>query len=82
MRLKDIAELIRCDLLDLTEGAFDVQIKSDDAGYHLAVYLESHEDAADVRKALDKDYKGTRTVILKIPEGTLDFVRIEIVRKD
>jgi len=82
MRLKDIAELIRCDLLDLTEGAFDVQIKSDDAGYHLAVYLESHEDAGSVRKALDNDYKSTRIVIVKIPEGTLDFVRVEFVRKN
>ena len=81
MRLKDIAELIRCDLLDLTEGAFDVAIKSDDAGYHIVVSIETHEDSQKIREELDLSYRDTRIVIMLVPKGTLDFVRIEFRRR-
>ena len=79
MRLKDIAESIRRELVDLTDGAFHVEISSDDGGYHLTISIEFHSDAQKVRKLLDEKYRNTRTVILKVPLGSLHFIRIPIV---
>ncbi len=45
MRLKDIAELIKSDVIDLTDGPFHVEIESDDGGTHIVIKLEWHDDA-------------------------------------
>mgnify|MGYP003152604084 FL=1 len=70
MKLKDTAELIRCDIPDLTEGAFDVAVESDDGGNHIVVSLEEH-DSQNVMKHLTKEYPKTRTIVMLVPSGWL-----------
>jgi hypothetical protein len=70
MMLKDIVELIKCDVPDLTDGAFSVTIESDDGGSHITISLEFHNDCQKVREFIDKNYK-VRIIIKKVPEGFL-----------
>ena len=76
MRLKDIAELIKSDVIDLTDGPFHVDIQSDDGGAHIVIQLEWHQDSQKVLSFMSKNYKSTRIIVMKIPEGTLEFARI------
>ena len=45
MQRKDVVELIRVDMPDHTDGAFDVRIESDDGGNHIVIYIEDHRDS-------------------------------------
>jgi len=69
MKLKDVAEIIRCDIPDLTEGPFDVEIESDDGGSHIVVRIEDHEDGKRILKHLTTEYSGTRSLVMLVPEG-------------
>jgi len=80
MRLKDIAELVKSDVIDLTEGPFHVDIQSDDGGVHIVVQLEFHQDAQKMLEFLHKNYPETRIIVMKIPTGTLHFVRIDVYK--
>jgi hypothetical protein len=81
MRLKDIAELIKSDVIDLTDGPFHVDIHTDDAGTHIVVQLEWHQDSQKTLRFLTNAYPSTRIVILKVPEGSLEFVRITFEKR-
>jgi len=81
MRLKDIAELIKSDVIDLTEGPFHVDIQTDDGGAHIVVHLEFHQDAQKTLRFLGNSYPETRIIVMKIPEGSLSFTRITFQRK-
>jgi hypothetical protein len=81
MRLKDIVELIKSDVIDLTDGPFHVDIQSDDGGTHIVVQLEWHQDSQKILSFLSKHYPSTRTIVMKIPEGTLEFARIVFKRR-
>tara|TARA_R100000664_G_C2752970_1_gene140331 strand:+ start:684 stop:908 length:225 start_codon:yes stop_codon:yes gene_type:complete len=70
MMLKDIVELIKCDIPDLTEGPFRVNIESDDGGSHITIFIEFHNDCQKVRNFVDRNYK-KRIIIKKVPEGFL-----------
>ena len=70
MMLKDIVELLKCDIPDLTEGPFRVAVESDDGGSHITVSLEFHEDCQEIRKFLDVNYKN-RIILKKVPDGFL-----------
>ena len=71
MRLKDIVELIKVDMPDHTEGAFDVSIQSDDGGTHITISVEDHKDSQTVLNAFTDRFKGTRLIIMLVPEGSL-----------
>ena len=71
MRLKDIVELIRVDMPDFTEGAFDVGLGSDDGGTHIQISVEVHSDALPVLSNFSKRFKDARIIVLKVPEGIL-----------
>ena len=71
MRLKDIIELIRVDMPDHTEGAFDVSIQSDDGGTHITISVEDHKDSQTVLNAFTDRFKETRLIIMLVPEGSL-----------
>lgn len=71
MRLKDTAELIRVDMPDFTEGAFDVVIQSDGAGAHIAIIVECHDDASAILQSFSKRFNDKRIIVLKVPEGML-----------
>jgi hypothetical protein len=71
MRLKDVVELIRVDMPDHTDGAFDILIQSDDGGTHITICVEHHEDAHFVQKAFSSRFKDKRIIVMKVPEGTL-----------
>ena len=71
MRLKDVIELIRVDMPDFTEGAFDVGVSSDDGGTHIVISVEHHGDAGKVLENFSKRFKDKRIIVLKVPEGIL-----------
>ena len=73
MKLKDVVEIIRCDIPDLTEGPFDVAIESDDGGSHVVVRIEDHEDGKKILDHLTTEYSGTRALVMLVPE---DWIKI------
>ena len=72
MRLKDIAELVKSDVIDLTEGPFHVDIQTDDGGAHIVVQLEFHQDSQEILRFLGYIYPSTRIMVLKLPAGSLE----------
>ena len=77
MRREDVIELIKSDMPDLTEGAFDVQTKSDDGGTHIAIYIEDHTNSQNILRMAFEKYRENRIVVVKVPEGYLDYLRIK-----
>lgn len=75
MRREDVIELIKSDMPDLTEGAFDVQTKSDDGGTHIAIYIEDHTNSQNILRMAFEKYRENRIVVVKVPEGYLDYLR-------
>ncbi len=75
MRLKDVVELIRVDMPDHTEGAFDVQIKSDDGGSHVVIYIEDHSTSQEILKVFSDRFRDSRIVVMKVPEDYLPMDR-------
>ena len=61
--------LIKSDLPDLTEGAFNVIKTSDGGGNHIEVQLEHHQDSLKVRNFMNKNYASCRIIIMNVPEG-------------
>ena len=77
MRREDVIELIKSDMPDLTEGAFDVQTKSDDGGTHIAIYIEDHTNSQNILRMAFEKYRENRIVVVKVPEGYLDYLRVK-----
>ena len=77
MRLKDIVELIRVDMPDHTEGAFDVKIKSDDGGSHITIYIEDHTNSQNILREFSDRFKDSRIIVAKVPEGYLGYLRLK-----
>jgi len=75
MKLKDTAEIIRCDIPDLTEGAFDVVVESDDGGNHIVVKIEEHADSQKIMGHLIKEYPKIRTIIMLVPDGWIKTIK-------
>ena len=71
LRKRDLIELIKCDVVDLTEGAFRVVLASDDGGTLINVMLEDHANTHEIMKELYLAYPGQRLVITKVPLGWL-----------
>ena len=71
LRKRDIIELIKCDLVDLTEGAFRVILDSDDGGSVINVMIEDHSNSQEILREMDRAYPGHRLVVTKVPEGWL-----------
>ena len=71
MRLKDVVELIRVDMPDYTEGAFDVAIQSDDGGTHITISVENQADASKVLENFSKRFSDNRIIVLIVPLGIL-----------
>ena len=70
MRREDIVELIRMDMPDFTEGAFDVTIASDDGGSHIQISIEDHRGSQKILRHFSDKYK-TRMLVMLVPEGFL-----------
>ena len=81
MRLKDIAELIKSDVIDLTDGPFHVDIQSDDGGSHIVIQVEWQQDSQKILGFMSEHYKSTRIIVMNIPEGTLEFIRITFEKR-
>jgi hypothetical protein len=75
VRLKDIVELVRVDMPDYTEGAFDVMIKSDDGGSHITIYIEDHTNSQKILNEFSHRFKDSRIIVAKVPEGYLGYLR-------
>ncbi len=75
MRREEVIELIKTDMPDLTDGAFDVQSKTDDGGTHIAIYIEDHTNSQNILKVTFEKYRENRIVVMKVPEGYLDYLR-------
>ena len=70
---KDILSLIISDVVDLTDGPFDVTFESDDGGTHIQVAIECHDDAQKITTHFNVGTHGYRILILKVPPGYLDL---------
>ena len=70
MLRKDVVELIRCLMPDMTEGPFDVKIESDGAGTHISIYIEHHSDAAAIMHKFCR-FHGQYIIVMKVPPGWL-----------
>ena len=75
MRREEVIELIKSDMPDLTDGAFCVKAESDDGGTHIAIYIEDHSDSQKVLRETFEKYQENRIVVLKVPEGYLNYLR-------
>ena len=71
MRLKDVVELIKLDMPDHTEGAFDVSVESDDGGTHITIRVEDHRDANKVLRAFTERFRDKRIIVMKVPVDSL-----------
>lgn len=69
---RDIENLVIADVIELTDGAFDVSFESDDGGTHIQVAIEKHSDAAKLSSHFNRSDLGYRVLILKVPSGYLD----------
>ena len=70
---KDILSLIISDVVDLTDGPFDVTFESDDGGTHIQVAIECHKDAQKIVERFKTNAHGYRVLVLKVPDGYLDL---------
>lgn len=75
MRREDVVELIKVDLPDHTDGAFDVKIESDDGGTHITVFVEDHTNSQQILKSFSDRFKGHRIIVANVPEGYLIHLR-------
>ena len=82
MRREDVVELIRVDLPDHTEGAFDVKIASDDGGTHITILIEDHTNAQQILRFFGERFKDQRIIVAKVPEGYLDYLRSKKGQRD
>lgn len=71
MRLKDVIELIKVDMPDYTDGAFEVGIAADGAGNHIQISIEDHSNSHKILKTFIDRFKEHRVVVLKVPLGYL-----------
>ncbi len=73
LRKKDILNLVIADVVDLTDGPFDVTFASDDGGTHIQIAIEHHEDAQKIVERFKTSMHGYRALVLKVPAGYLDL---------
>ena len=66
-----MVELIRVDMPDHTEGAFDVCVQSDDAGTHITISIEHHKDGQHILRVFSNRFKDNRVIVLQVPQGSL-----------
>ena len=71
MRKADVVELIRVDMPDYTEGAFDVCLESDDGGTHIVIKIDDHEHSQDILEEFGERFKDQRILVMLGPEGSL-----------
>jgi predicted protein tyrosine phosphatase len=71
LKREDVVELIRVDMPDHTDGAFDIRIESDDGGTHIVIYIDEHKDSQKIMKSFSKRFEDSRIIIMKVPEGYL-----------
>ena len=73
LRKRDIENLVIADVIEFTEGNFQVTFESDDGGMHVQVAIEQHDDAQKLTKHFTLNTHGYRVLILKVPPGYLDL---------
>ena len=74
MQKKELVQILKAEVPDLTEGPFDVSIESDGGGSHICIAIEMHTDApAIVKKCYE--WKDQRIIVKKVPTGWLEFQR-------
>ncbi len=71
MRLKDVIELIRVDMPDYTEGAFDIKVELDDGGSHITIYMEDHTNYQQVLSDFYVRFREQRIIVKLLPENFL-----------
>jgi len=71
MKMSDVVELIRVDMPDYTEGAFDIRLESDDGGTHIVIAIEDHTHSYDILDTFSKRFNDQRIIVLKVPAGSL-----------
>ena len=64
---KSAIDILRREIVDLTDSAFDVKIEYDSNGPHLSAYIEDPEISLD----LPREVKEIRVILLAVPIGYL-----------
>jgi len=82
LRREDVIELIRVDLPDYTEGAFDVKTASDDGGTHITILIEDHTNAQQILRSFGDRFRGHRIIVVKVPVGYLTYLRTKKGQRD
>ena len=72
LRKKDILDLVISDVVDLTDGPFDVTFTSNDGGSHIQIAIEHHGDSQKIVESFKTSVHGYRVLVLKVPTGYLD----------
>lgn len=71
MRREDVIELIRVDMPDYTDGAFDIKLESDDGGTHIVIRIDDHENSQKILRELSCRFKSHRIIIMLVSKGSL-----------
>ena len=71
MCIEDVVELIKIDMPDLTEEAFNIDIQSDDAGSHIVISIEQHESGQHILRLFSDRFKNNRIIVMQVPKNTL-----------
>jgi hypothetical protein len=69
------------------EGRFDVKFASDDGGNHIVLYLEVDDTSEMLESSITKalwfpKWMGWRYILLKCPEGYIDYILNSAVSDD
>ena len=73
LRKKDVLDLVISDVVDLTDGPFEVTFASDGGGTHVQIAIEHHEDSQKIVEHFKTSAQGYRAIVLKVPSGYLDL---------
>lgn len=71
MRSSDVVELIRVDMPDWTDGAFDILIESDDGGSHIVIKIDDHEHSQAILEEFSRRFEDQRILVMLVPKGSL-----------
>ena len=73
MEREEIVSAIRNMMPDLTDGAFDVVIESDDGGSHIVIKIEDHTESHSILKEFSTRFPDQRIILMLVPEGSLHW---------
>lgn len=73
MKLEDVVEIIKADIVNHIKGPFIVKINSDDGGKHIEIIVGHDEEISEIHRTVRREHPGSvRMVWMKVPETYFD----------